>query len=137
MVSAELSKILNTPVHIITDVKDITDSNINMQERKRSSKGWMDKNGEIYIVLPNATNANDAKKTILHEIVAHKGLRGLLGKEKFDNLCDNVWNSMSELDKIKFGNKYGSHREAADEYMASLAENDVNPTTWEMIKGLS
>ena len=45
----------------------------------RSAKGWYDpKTGEVTIVLPNAENVGDVQATILHEVVGHKGLRGLL-----------------------------------------------------------
>ena len=51
--------------------------------------------GEVYLVLPNAENIADAQATVLHEVVAHKGLRGLLG-EKFDDMMDSVYRNLPE-----------------------------------------
>ena len=82
----ELASGLHIPIHIIRDVNDITDDNKDTQRKKRGSKGWYDmETGEVYLVLPNAESIADAQATILHEVVAHKGLRGLLG-EKFDDM---------------------------------------------------
>ena len=83
-------------IHIIRDVNDITDDNKDTQRKKRGSKGWYDmETGEVYLVLPNAESIADAQATILHEVVAHKGLRGLLG-EKFDDMMDSVYRNLPE-----------------------------------------
>lgn len=53
---------LNTPVRVIHDVDDITDTDENMLARKRDSKGWYDTStGEIVIVSPNSTSVGDAQ----------------------------------------------------------------------------
>lgn len=111
-------------------------------EKGAEVKGWYNaKTGKAYLYLPNAEDAADAVETVLHEVVAHKGLRGLLGKEGFDRLCDEVWDMMDAGQRRRFmayvtrkrkmteteflaavadGNK---RREAADEYIAHLAES--------------
>ena len=87
---------LHIPIHIIRDVNDITDDDKDTQRKKRGSKGWYDmETGEVYLVLPNAESIADAQATILHEVVAHKGLRGLLG-EKFDDMMDSVYRNLPE-----------------------------------------
>lgn len=81
---------LNTPVRVIHDVDDITDTDENMLARKRDSKGWYDTStGEIVIVSPNSTSVGDAQRTFLHEVVGHHGLRELFGDD-FDTFLDNV-----------------------------------------------
>lgn len=73
---------LNTPVRVIHDVDDITDTDENMLARKRDSKGWYDTStGEIVIVSPNSTSVGDAQRTFLHEVVGHHGLRELFGDD--------------------------------------------------------
>lgn len=111
-------------------------------EKGAEVKGWYNaKTGKAYLYLPNAEDAADAVETVLHEVVAHKGLRGLLGKEGFDRLCDEVWDMMDAGQRRRFmayvtrkrkmteteflaavadGNK---RRKAADEYIAHLAES--------------
>lgn len=97
--------------------------------------GWFS-NNEVVLYIPNINSVEEIDKTFIHEVVAHKGLRMLMG-EKFDALCDNVWDMMSEEDRakyIKYPGVKGNTRKAADEYMAYLAEGvDLNKTIWQKI----
>ena len=95
--------------------------------------GWYDVNtNEAYIYLPNIDDVVELDKTVLHESISHKGLRGLLGEETYNKLCDKVWESMSEFKRKKYlayvGTKFKSEvnrqRAAADEYMAFLSEKE-------------
>ncbi len=44
--------------------------------KKKQAKGWYDtKTGKITIVADNHTSLADMEQTMLHEAVAHKGLR--------------------------------------------------------------
>ena len=81
----QLADELHTPVRIVEDVEEISDGNERVQAMKRRARGWYDVNtGEVVIVLPNADNAADARETVFHEVVAHKGLRELLGGSCFE-----------------------------------------------------
>lgn len=133
---------LNTPVRVIHDVDDITDTDENMLARKRDSKGWYDTStGEIVIVSPNSTSVGDAQRTFLHEVVGHHGLRELFGDD-FDTFLDNVYRNANEdirkniIDRTK-GNPLNL-REATEEYIAELAErgfdNNAERSLWEKIK---
>lgn len=133
---------LNTPVRVIHDVDDITDTDENMLARKRDSKGWYDTStGEIVIVSPNSTSVGDAQRTFLHEVVGHHGLRELFGDD-FDTFLDNVYRNANEdirkniIDRTK-GNPLNL-REATEEYIAELAErgfdNKAERSLWEKIK---
>ena len=133
---------LNTPVRVIHDVDDITDTDENMLARKRDSKGWYDTStGEIVIVSPNSTSVGDAQRTFLHEVVGHHGLRELFGDD-FDTFLDNVYRNANEdirkniIDRTK-GNPLNL-REATEEYIAELAErgfdNKTERSLWEKIK---
>ena len=133
---------LNTPVRVIHDVDDITDTDENMLARKRDSKGWYDTStGEIVIVSPNSTSVGDAQRTFLHEVVGHHGLRELFGDD-FDAFLDNVYRNANEdirkniIDRTK-GNPLNL-REATEEYIAELAErgfdNKAERSLWEKIK---
>lgn len=133
---------LNTPVRVIHDVDDITDTDENMLARKRDSKGWYDTStGEIVIVSPNSTSVGDAQRTFLHEVVGHHGLRELFGDD-FDTFLDNVYRNANEdirkniIDRTK-GNPLNL-REATEEYIAELAErgfdNKAESSLWEKVK---
>ena len=59
--------------------------------KQRSAKGWFDpKTGRIYINASNHANEADVVQTVLHEAVAHFGLRALFGKD-FDTMLDQVY----------------------------------------------
>lgn len=133
---------LNTPVRVIHDVDEITDTDEKLLARKRDSKGWYDTStGEIVIVSPNSTSVGDAQRTFLHEVVGHHGLRELFGDD-FDTFLDNVFRNANEdirksiIDRTK-GNPLNL-REATEEYLAELAEhgfdNKADRSLWEKIK---
>lgn len=129
-----LSSELNTPVRIVRDVNDLPED-----ARKRRAKGYYDpKTGETVIVLPNNTDVADVQKTLLHEIVAHNGLRGLLG-DKLDDMLDRVFAGLPEKQRVALAREAyseyrGNVRVATEEYLARIAEKDIQPTVWEKVK---
>jgi len=88
------------------------------------------------------TNQADVVNTLLHEGVAHYGLRKLFGSN-FDTFLDNVYNNVSpeikaRIDASMKRNKCSQH-EATEEYLARLAERtDFEHATsqgwWQKIK---
>gem|GEM_PF-3571273 len=95
--------------------------------RQRKAKGWYNtKTGRITIVLGNHTSARDVENTILHEGVAHHGLRQLFGKHFADFLRD-VYRSADEnvrkaIAKLATGKYHGNFETATEEYLGSMAE---------------
>lgn len=95
--------------------------------RRAKAKGWFDtETGKIVIVLANHRNSEDVMQTILHEGVAHYGLRQLFGSH-FDTFLDNVLQNADEEVRrtiVEMAAKYGwDFRTATEEYLAGLAEN--------------
>ena len=115
-----------------------------LEGKKRRAKGWFDpRTGKIVIVLSNHSSTADIQATLLHEMVAHKGLRDLFG-DKFDAFLDAVYanadNDVKErIDLLATQNGW-NRRTATEEYMAGLAEDasfaDVNSSWWKKLKGL-
>lgn len=137
-----LSDSLSSGVRIIHDVNDIADDNSDMLKRKRNSKGWFDPaTGEVVVVLPNATSIEDVQSTILHEVVAHKGLRDMLGRD-FDSFLDKVYRDVDGSIREKIVNLSRKHgfntRVATEEYLAGLAErgfeNMTDKSVWNKVK---
>lgn len=131
---------LGVKVRIMENLNDVT----NPYARRAIASGqvvtgWFEEStGEVCIYMPHINSESEVDATYIHEVVAHKGLRGLLG-EKFDSFCDEVWDIMSDADRLKFMSYPGvSHlegkeksRAAADEYIAHLSENiDVTESAW-------
>lgn len=111
--------------------------------RRERAKGMFERStGRITINIGNCADKRDAVVTLLHEAVAHHGLRKLFG-ENFETFLDNVYNSANaEIRRIidKHSSRYGGDkRTATEEYMASLAErtdfeNAKKSGWWQRIK---
>lgn len=88
----ETAKKLNVPVEVITSVDQIKDNSVRSAiEKGRKVKGWYSlSDNKVYVYLPNATSMEDVNQTILHEGVAHYGLRQLVGEERMDDFLDDV-----------------------------------------------
>lgn len=110
--------------------------------KRQKAKGFYNKTtGKITVIIGNHTSMADVEKTILHEAVAHHGLRQLFG-EHFDQFLDNVYESCDykirqKIDALMEEKGYDQHT-ATEEYLASLAEDmnyeTTDPTFWTAIK---
>lgn len=93
----KLAKKFNTPIQVVADAKELTSNNAERQARMRRSKGFYDTaTGKVVVVLPNNTNVEDVAETVFHEVVAHKGLREMLGDENYDAFCDEVYDHLKD-----------------------------------------
>lgn len=123
----------------------ILDNADGLKGRKAKAKGWYDaKIGKIVVVLGNHHGTNDVVRTILHEGVAHYGLRALFG-ENFNQFLDNVYqNADMEIRRAitEMAKRHGwDFRVATEEYLASLAEDTdferaMRQGWWSRIKSL-
>lgn len=128
--------------------RDIPESEANYK-KKREAYGYYDTaTGEVVVVLDNHTSKGvpsviEVAKTVMHEVVGHKGVRGLLGEE-VDAFFDDVYRGMKARSKAELESKYGGQltrrvgeseadfelrrrRLIADEYIAQIAERGNNP----------
>ncbi len=93
----KLAKKFNTPIQVVTDPKELTSDNAEQQRRMRKSKGFYDPaTGKVVVVLPNNANVEDVAETVFHEVVAHKGLREMLGDENYEAFCDEVYDHLKD-----------------------------------------
>lgn len=128
------SKRTGVKVRIVNSIDEVSDTKAKDALKKgRRLTGWyLPETKEVEVYLPNMTNTLEADKTFIHEVVAHKGLRGLLGDKAYDELCDRVWSEMmTPEEQQEFlgynehlqGSEEFLHRAAADEFIARLSEN--------------
>ena len=139
---AERANELAETLHL-DNVEIVTDAST-LEGKKAKAKGFYSTStGKITIVIPNHSNIADVEKTLLHEAVAHHGLRKLFG-EHFDNFLDNVFKNASEdvrreIVKLAAKNKW-DFRIATEEYLASLAEDtnfeNMPNGLWDKVKRL-
>lgn len=110
----------------LDNVEVVTDAST-LDGKKQRAKGFYSKStGKITIVIPTHTSMFDVEQTLLHEAVAHYGLRQLFG-EHFDTFLDNVFNNADEIIRrriVDMASKNGwDFRKATEEYLAGLAEH--------------
>lgn len=137
---AERVESLAEKLHL-DNVEVVTDASV-LDGKKQRAKGFYSKStGKITIVIPNHTSTFDVEQTLLHEAVAHYGLRQLFG-EHFDTFLDNVFNNADEnirrrIVDMAAKNGWDFHK-ATEEYLASLAEEtefeNINASWWQQIK---
>ena len=132
----DTAKKLGLNVEVLTTTEGLTG-------RRARSKGWYDPfSGKITVVLPNHVNGGDVMRTLLHEGVAHHGLRQMFGDD-FSVFLDNVYANLEygarkRIVGIAAMNGWDIHV-ATEEYLAGLAEDTdferaVNQQWWTKIR---
>lgn len=125
-------------VKIVTDVSELSG------KRARVKGFYNPQTDAITIVIPNHESVQDIEQTLLHEAVAHYGLRKLFG-EHFDTFLKNVYEAADEgvrrrITDLALKKHHGNFHTATEEYLASLAENTdferIPDTFWGKIKRL-
>lgn len=141
--ATDLASSLGVKLNVIEDLNEINDSNPKMRKSKRGNKAWYNvKTDQVYFVAPNATSIADAQESVLHEVVAHKGLRDVVGRENFDKFLDKVFQSAApeiraQIVRLALQNGW-NFSIATEEYLASLAEEGFdsreNRTFWQKVR---
>ena len=118
-------------VKMVSSVDEITNKAAKAAiEEGRNITGWYDeKTGEVHLYMPNIHDRYTAEKTIWHETVGHKGMRGLMG-ESFDKFLDSVWYDLDKPENAGLKKlvaeemKYSplDYRNAIEEGIARMAE---------------
>ena len=116
---------LTSRLHL-DNVEIVTDAST-LEGRQKKAKGFYNtRTGKITIVVPNHLDMEDAEQTLLHEAVAHYGLRQLFGRH-FDEFLDNVYTHAAPEVFARIREMAKAHgwdfRTATEEYLASLAED--------------
>ena len=123
-------------IEVVTDASTLTG-------KRKKAKGFYNRHtGKITIVVENHRDIEDIEQTVLHEAVAHYGLRQLFGTH-FDDFLDNVFNYAEEGIRREIVNLAKKHSwdfpRATEEYLAGLAERTnferaMESGWWQQIK---
>lgn len=140
--ASTLAEKQNIPVSVINSYKDIPSDKIRrLISRKADIRGWYDIPSEqVCLYLPNAAGKADIQQTLLHEGVAHYGLRKLMGEENMHVFLDSIYRRADEkirkdIQKIALAHNLNV-RDATEEYLAKLAEKDITPDFREKVRQL-
>ena len=123
---------------------EIVPDGSSLNGEQATAKGFYNKRtGKIVVVASNHTDIADIEKTVLHEAVAHHGLRQLFGND-FDKFLDTVYAKADIETRRQIAHLSAKHgwnvRTATEEYLASMAGDtnfeQIKPTLWQRIKQL-
>lgn len=131
-------------VKMVNSVEEIENPKVRKDiENGKQVTGWYDeKTGEVHLYMPNIHDSYTAEKTVWHEIVGHKGMRGLLG-DKFNDYMRGLWMDLdnpinAELRayvKEKMNMNHLGFYDAIEEFIAKSAEDGKGePGFWNYIK---
>jgi hypothetical protein len=140
----KVSKQTGGKVKMVNSVEEIENPKVRKDiENGKQVTGWYDeKTGEVHLYMPNIHDSYTAEKTVWHETVGHKGMRGLLG-EKFDDYMRGLWMDLdnpinAELRayvKEKMNMNHLGFYDAIEEFIAKSAEDGKGePGFWNYIK---
>ena len=131
-------------VKMVNSVDEIENPKVRKDiENGKKVTGWYDeKTGEVHLYMPNIHDTYTAEKTVWHETVGHKGMRGLLG-DKFNDYMRSLWMDLdnpinAELRayvKEKMNMNHLGFYDAIEEFIAKSAEDGKGePGFWNYIK---
>ena len=109
----------------LNNVDLVMDGSVLDGDRKRAKGFYNKRTGRITIVVSNHSSMSDIEQTLLHEAVAHYGLRELFGGQ-LDTFLDNVYQHAEPEIRSRITEMARLHgwdfRKATEEYLAGLAE---------------
>lgn len=140
----KVSKQTGGKVKMVNSVDEIENPKVRKDiENGKQVTGWYDeKTGEVHLYMPNIHDSYTAEKTVWHETVGHKGMRGLLG-DKFNDYMRGLWMDLdnpinAELRayvKEKMNMNHLGFYDAIEEFIAKSAEDGKGePGFWNYIK---
>jgi len=100
-------------------------------------KAWFDREtGEVEVYAPMAESAADVEKSVLHEVVGHKGLRQLLSGNEAEYRsamldCYDALNADQRGEVTELASRMGyDYAEAMDEWLSRRAEDGADKPAW-------
>ena len=140
----KVSKQTGGKVKMVNSVEEIENPKVRKDiENGKQVTGWYDeKTGEVHLYMPNIHDTYTAEKTVWHETVGHKGMRGLLG-DKVNDYMRGLWMDLdnpinAELRayvKERMNSDHFGFYDAIEEFIAKSAEDGKGePGFWNYIK---
>jgi len=142
----ELGESFNTPITVVRNKYELP---VRLQRQMQRYKVWNSRvtglydrqTGTIYVLLDDikALGADKAMeevtKTVLHEIVAHKGLPELLGEEEYERFLDDLYWDIPQDDRALLMYEYSTDdkKTIAEEYLGMMAEDNINPNLFQRV----
>lgn len=119
---------LHIPVEVIRHADEAGSPDIRgLLSCGKDIRGWYDiPSQRVCLYLPHARGKADVERTLLHEGVAHYGLRKLAGHKHMDAFLDDIFNGCGEKVRDEILRMAAADktdiRVATEEYLARMAE---------------
>ena len=130
---------LHVPVEVIRRADEIGSPDIRgLLSCGKDIRGWYDiPSQRVCLYLPHARGKADVERTLLHEGVAHYGLRKLAGHKHMDAFLDDIFNGCGEKVRDEILRMAAADRTdirvATEEYLARMAEDGTDRSLWDRI----
>ena len=136
---AEWSAKLGVPITVIERKEDVTNQQALEEMKNGRVRGWYE-HGKGAVVYAPGISVEEVDEVVIHEVVAHHGIRGLFANEEdYHRMLDSVWKAMAPEARTFYMNYAGVKDEhgAVEEFIAHLAEKtdftDAERTIWQHI----
>ena len=130
---------LHIPVEVIRHADEVGSPDIRgLLSCGKDIRGWYDiPSQRVCLYLPHARGKADVERTLLHEGVAHYGLRKLAGHKHMDAFLDDIFNGCGEKVRDEILRMAAADktdiRVATEEYLARMAEDGTDQSLWDRI----
>ena len=130
---------LHIPVEVIRHADEVGSPDIRgLLSCGKDIRGWYDiPSQRVCLYLPHARGKADVERTLLHEGVAHYGLRKLAGPKHMDAFLDDIFNGCGEKVRDEILRMAAADRTdirvATEEYLARMAEDGTDRSLWDRI----
>lgn len=130
---------LHIPVEVIRHADEVGSPDIRgLLSCGKDIWGWYDiPSQRVCLYLPHVRGKADVERTLLHEGVAHYGLRKLAGHKHMDAFLDDIFNGCGEKVRDEILRMAAADRTdirvATEEYLARMAEDGTDQSLWDRI----
>lgn len=130
---------LHIPVEVIRHADEVGSPDIRgLLSCGKDIRGWYDiPSQRVCLYLPHVRGKADVEHTLLHEGVAHYGLRKLAGHKHMDAFLDDIFNGCGEKVRDEILRMAAADRTdirvATEEYLARMAEDGTDQSLWDRI----
>ena len=136
--ASSLAEKRHIPVRVIRSINEVGSPGI--RDRILGGKdirGWYDITSDhVCLYLPAARGKEDIERTLLHEGIAHYGLRKLAGDGHMDTFLDDVYAGCDGRTRDGIDRLAGTGmdiRTATEEYLARMAEDGTDLSLWDRV----
>jgi hypothetical protein len=91
-------------VGLVYDAREIADQKVRAAAESRRRSSWVDGQGKVVIYVPNMqATRSSMDSAVAYAVISEKGLEGLLGRERYEDLCQRL----AAMSGVSLGDSFG------------------------------